>query len=367
MSAVLLAAITVAGFGVAATGLAPTAAADNHCDATVSDGDSIQNAVTAASSGATVCVEAGTYDEDVTVSTAEVTLEGPNDGVPGDGDRGAEATINGQVVLSADGVTFDGFDVSPPPATANSESEAVRVSNTPDGVTVQNNVVRDFGEDGLGDWLGVEGIVAFGGDDADAIEDVAVTDNYVHRLTGNDVKGGAAGIMVQGNVDGATVEANTVAHIAQEATGWGQAVVVTGTGNHDVAPQNVDVIGNELRDVVANPDSPWFGVGVGIESDGTGYVVEDNQIRSNGLGVEVKAAADEVTLSGNQITMNSEFGATNSDDDATLDATGNWWGTRLGPTHDSNPLTATGMTGQPVSDGVDVTPWCLNPSCILLG
>lgn len=364
-SALIAALMVLTGLGVAVAGLAPTAAADSHCDATVTDGDSIQAAVDAAAAGDTICVEAGSYDEALTVDTADLTLEGPNAGTPGDAaDRADEATITGQVVLSADGVTFDGFDVSPPAATSNQNSEALRVSNTPDGVVVQNNVVREFSEDGLGDWLGVEAIVAFGGSANDAIEDVTIQDNAVHGIDGIDTKGGAAGVMIQGNVAGATVQSNTVHDIGLESTAWAQAVVVTGTGNHDVAPSDVTVTGNDLNSIQANPDTPWYGVGVGIESDGTGYVVEDNSITGNELGIEVKAAADEVTVNGNVISGNAVFGTVNKDD-ATLDATGNYWGSPLGPTHDDNPTTPTGQTGDEVSDGVTFQPWCVTPLCVL--
>lgn len=253
---------------------------------------SIQDAVDAAEAGDIVDVRAGTYEEDVSVDVTDLSMEGSNAGIPGDGDRSDEATILGQVVLSTDGITFDGFDVSPPAATSNQGSEALRISNSPDGVVVTNNVVHDFSENGLGDWLGIEGIVAFGGDDTDGLEDVTISANAIHDLEGLDEKGGAAGIMIQGNVSGATVRDNVVSDIGLQQTAWAHGIVVTGTGNHDVVPQDVDIADNELRRIRANPATEWHGVGVGIETAGEGYNVLENDVGPSDLGVETKGDAD---------------------------------------------------------------------------
>lgn len=365
-SALVMALLAITGFGVAIAGLAPGAVAYYHgtdaCDTTVSSGDSIQDAVDTAHIGETICVEAGTYDEDVTVDVQDLTLEGPNAGTPGDDARASEATVTGQIVLSANAVTFDGFDVSPPPAASNSEGEAVRVSNTPDAVTVKNNVVRDFTEDGAPEWEGIEAIVAFGGDASDPIQDVTIIQNLVHDVDGRDTKGGAAGVMIQGNVDGATVTDNVVRNVGLEDTTWAHGVLVTGTGNHGEDPQNVDIAGNELTSILSSPAANTLGVGIGIETGGPSYVIEDNDITNNELGIEVKAGADETVAEGNVISGNAVWGAINHDS-PTLDASGNYWGSPLGPTHADNPLVPTGQTGDGISGDVAFTPWCLTPVC----
>ncbi|MEF8779475.1 MAG: hypothetical protein V5A46_02190 [Haloferacaceae archaeon] len=313
-----------------------------------------------AGSGDTVCVEAGTYDENVTVNVADLTLEGPNAGVCGDDPaRGSEATVEGQVELSADGTTLDGFDVSPPPAETNSDGEAVRISNTPDDVTVTNTVVRDFDEDGVPEWEGIEGIVVFGGDGNNPIQNATISCNEVKRIQGRDSKGGAAGIMIQGNVDDAVVKDNAVSDVGLEATQWAHGVVITGTGNHEEIPENVEIADNDISSVRSDPDSDLDGVGVGVESDGTDYLIADNRIESNELGVEVKAAADETAVESNDIEGNTRRGVL-SVDDATLDATDNWWGHASGPGGPDgrrNPAGKEVGQGDSVEGDVEFDPW----------
>lgn len=275
--------------------------------------NTIQEGVDTAESGDTVRVKPGTYDEDVTVDVGDLTLEGPNAGICGDDDdRGSEATIEGQVVLSADGTTLDGFDVSPPPAEMNAEGEAVRISNTPDDVTVKNNVVRDFEEDGVPEWEGIEGIVAFGGDATDSITNATICCNKVENIEGRNEKGGAAGIMVQGNVASATIKDNVVSDIGLKETMFAQGVVVTDTDNHNVVPAVVDVVDNELSSIRAVLSSDFHGVGVGIETDGTAYLISENEIKGNNIGVEVKVAADDTEISGNEIKDTSADGSYNN-------------------------------------------------------
>lgn len=351
--------------GVVLTGtLVGTASGDQHCDDTVTDGESIQAVIDDANSGETICVEAGTYDEDVTVDVTDLTLEGPNAGICGAStSRSAEATIEGQVVLSAGGATLDGFDVSPPPATTNSEGEAVRISNTPDDVTVQNNVVRDFEEDGVPAWEGIEGIAAFGGDENDPITGPTITCNEVRAIEGRDTKGGAAGVMIQGNVTGAVVDGNVVTDVGREATAWGQGVVVTGTGNHGKVPTDVTISDNDVSSILSAPASPYDGVGVGIESDGADYLITDNILADNNLGVEVKAAADETTVDFNNIAGNDRRGALNTSGD-TLDATDNWWGHASGPGGPDgrrNPGGKEVGKGDDIEGDVEFDPWLRRP------
>lgn len=351
---------TIGGAAVASGVFAGVSTASDHCDATVSDGESIQDAVDDAAPGTTICVEAGSYEEDVTVNVDELTIEGPNAGVCGDDPtRGPEATIEGQVVLSADGTTLDGVDVSPPPAETNQEGEAVRISNTPDDVTVKNNVVRDFEEDGIPQWVGIEGIVAFGGEEDDPIRNPTISCNEVKRIQGRNDQGGAAGIMIQGNVDGAVVENNAVFDVGLEATQWAHGVVITDTGNHNVVPENVEIVSNDLNSILPAPDSALDGVGVGVESEGQNYLISDNRIESNTLGVEIKAAADDTVVDFNNIEENTRRGVLNVDG-ATLDATDNWWGHASGPGGPDGRRNTAGHevgNGDKIEGDVEFDPW----------
>jgi nitrous oxidase accessory protein NosD len=353
----------VAGTAVAGVAYTGLAGASDHCDDTVTDGESIQSAIDDADPGATVCVESGTYDEDVFVDTVNLTLDGPNAGVPGYGDRAAEATVEGRVVLSADGATLDGFEVTPPAATTTQNSEAVRASDTPDDVVIANNLVRDFERDDPGgDFYGVDGINVFGGRADEAIRNATVRGNEVRNLRNEDV-GGVAGISVQGNVEDATVSDNVVTEIAREVTAYGFGVVVRGTGNHDEVPATVDVTDNDLNTVLSDPESDFDGVGFEVEADGTDYRVSDCRIEDNDLGVEVKVAAGETVVESNDIEGNDRRGALNRDD-ASLDATDNWWGHASGP---GGPDGRRNPAGKEVGKGDDIEgdvafdPWLRRP------
>jgi hypothetical protein len=354
---------TVVGTAVASVGYGETAGASSHCDDTVTDGESIQSAVDGADTGDTICVEPGTYDEDVSVGTEDLTLEGPNAGVPGYGNRGDEATVEGRLVLSADGTSLDGFEVTPPAATSTRTSEAVRASNTPDDVAIENNLVRDFERDDPGGgFYGVDGINVFGGDANEAIEDATVRRNEVRNLRNEDIAG-AAGISIQGNVEGATVSDNVVTEIAEAVTAYGFGVVIRGTGNHDEVPADVEVTDNDLHTVLSDPDSQFDGVGFEIEADGTGYSATDNRIEDNDLGVEVKVAAGETVVEFNNIEGNGRRGVLNTDG-ATLDATDNWWGHASGPGGPDgrrNPAGKEVGKGDDIEGAVEFDPWLRRP------
>ena len=248
----------------------------------------IQAAVDLAVPGATVTAPAGMYAEDVTVDK-ELTLKGPNSGTPGDENRGNEATIEGQVIISASGAVFDGFNVTPGSVSSNSTGEALRIGGTPNNVTVKNNIVRDANGDNLPTWEGLDGIVAFGGEAGTPIDGVTISKNLVKNLDGRDTKGGAAGISIQGNVQNATVTDNRVTSIGQQSTAWAFGITVRGTENHEETPSDVNVKDNDVSSVLSNPSTSTVGVGFGFEGgDVNSVTVENNSFSNTALQVEDK-------------------------------------------------------------------------------
>ena len=71
----------------------------------------ITAAIAAASAGDIIRIAAGTYSEHVDVNK-DVTLEGANHGIAGNGARGAETVITGGMKISATGASVDGVAIS---------------------------------------------------------------------------------------------------------------------------------------------------------------------------------------------------------------------------------------------------------------
>jgi hypothetical protein len=266
----------------------------------------ISDAIAAAAEGDLVQATSDTYDEAVNVNVPGLRLEGPNAGVSGDASRGSEAEVTQPVTVSADGVTVDGFSVSPPgPGDDKQNSEAILVSDNADNVTVENNIVEDFARSTGSEFFGVGGIVLFGGDSADAVENPTVQDNLVRRLKNTaSGGGGAAGISVQGNVVDATVEQNTVENIGQEETNFGFGIVVRGTGNHKVDPTGVTVRDNQVSTVQSDPKEDTVGVGIGLEAgDSSDVTFEDNDVSNVEFLLEDKTATVNLSSFANVNTL----------------------------------------------------------------
>lgn len=108
---------------------------------------SIQSGVDMALTGGTVTVVSGTYSESLTLSKS-LTLNGANQGVAGNGTRGAESVIdpssdNVGVTVSANDITIDGFQFGTNSSTSNITNGIVSTSNT--GVTISNNILYGNG------------------------------------------------------------------------------------------------------------------------------------------------------------------------------------------------------------------------------
>jgi len=116
-----------------------------NCDITVGSKQAhitIQAGIDAATAGQTVCVEAGTYDEDVNVNK-DITLAGS--GASGSSIINGQASgYAGAVVISSSDVTVQGFIIN------GASNHAVYFSNAVDGVTIDSNkIVAASGQNAL--------------------------------------------------------------------------------------------------------------------------------------------------------------------------------------------------------------------------
>ncbi|MBK5227887.1 MAG: right-handed parallel beta-helix repeat-containing protein, partial [Actinobacteria bacterium] len=104
--------------------------------------DTAQKAINAAASGGAVDLGPGTYAESVVVNEA-LTLNGPNVGVAGNGERKLEATVS-QVNITANDVVVDGFSFANAGVQMN-----ITGATTLSGVRVQNNIFSGYGSVGF--------------------------------------------------------------------------------------------------------------------------------------------------------------------------------------------------------------------------
>ncbi len=169
---------------------------------------SIQSAISAASSGSTITVGPGTYNEVLNINKS-LTLVGPNVGINGaSGSRGAEAVIDATgkgpiaVTISAPNVTINGFTITG--AHGNSShiaSEGITGPSGVDGLLITNNIIRD----------NYNGIFELGGTNISVTQNL-IQDNSAKQF-GDSCFGGAPycnGIFVGANFTSLVITNNTI-------------------------------------------------------------------------------------------------------------------------------------------------------------
>lgn len=313
----------------ATTGLA-TASPAASCDDTVSPGESIQAAIDAASAGDTICVEPGTYDENINVNK-DVTVRGNQS--PMDN----PATVNGTVDVSADGATFAKMRVAPATVFESGGLDPHGILVTASNTKIYGNLVEDLKANSTGGSVTINGIQVWN-DGPSELTDVVIKDNTVREMSneGNSTwpnYGGVAAIKVQGVLNGVDVKGNNVKDI--HSAGWAYGIVTTHTGNAPgISPKDVEVMKNDVRkvndgsvyDVFADPNAaPYPGAAFAIDGD---------------------SLANETVVNFNNLV--NPLAIQNKDQDHTLDAENNYYG------HASGPAARTNPAGKQVGQGGDI-------------
>ncbi len=107
----------------------------------------IQDAIDAATAGDVINVEAGNYVESFIIDE-QITLQGPNATIAGNGGRNPEATIEGVARVEADNVTIKGLfiDGTNVDQTTTLTMRGILVANTGAraNVTIQNNIIKNW-------------------------------------------------------------------------------------------------------------------------------------------------------------------------------------------------------------------------------
>ncbi|MGM0592249.1 MAG: right-handed parallel beta-helix repeat-containing protein, partial [Halobacteriota archaeon] len=256
---------------VLATSTAGIAVAQSGEGTCVAAGESIQAALDAAAPGETVCVETGTYAEQLTVTVDDLTIRAAQGHEPVLDGSGSLAT--GVTVDSAANVTLDGFEIR-------EYDTAIRVTDS-SNATVESNTIVD------NDWALRDGdtashglLVANNTVTGNAIrglyiqgsDDVRITGNHIAG-NGDSTSGSGYGIYVRGGNGGesVTVEENTILNHDVGVSIWTPEGVVR---NNTI--DGHDVVGVELR------------TGLGSQ-DADDALVENNSLDNEGTGIRASS------------------------------------------------------------------------------
>ena len=325
----------------------------NKCDIHVPDDHStIQAAVDVASPDDTICIEGGTYDEDVQVDVP-VTLQGRPAPVSNN-----PALLDGQLTIQESGAgtmvrrlritasdTFLG-GAFPDPA-----GVLVRASN----VLIENNVIEGFHADlnnGQGTFS-LHGIQVFG---KTSLTDITIRRNLIRGfLSEGDSTtwpkyGGIAGVKLQADVSNATVTGNQITD--NHSAGWVYGIVLTGSGSASGHPTNVVVEENSMNGLNDGSEFDVFSGG----NDGR----DTAPYPGSAFGIDEGARADEATVRQNNLLAPN--GAENKDEETALSAQCNWWGAKSGPTDDDNSDGTGSWALERGGATIESTPWLIAPA-----
>ena len=286
---------------------------------------SIQAAIDAANSGEVIEVQAGTYDETVTINKS-LTLNGANAGIDC-GSRSGESSIapttgSGAVVtISASNVTLNGFEITGPGNRYGINVGAV--SNT----DIKYNKVSDIGTTfSGGNVYGILHIVP----NSTTIGDLFINNNCidgVNNTANTGYSAGGIGVLQStstGTLSGLEINDNTVSNVVSNTNEWptgkiAYGILINVAGNSQFATNagkvvNANITGNTISDLEG-----FIATGIGLEGNTENAMVMGNTVTSltayksadragggldlNGLKFENNAFVGTVTVENNSFDV----------------------------------------------------------------
>ena len=324
---------------------------------------------------ATINVAPGSYTENVSIARA-LTLRGAQAGHDARAPRGSESIINGasgilgDVTISANSVTVDGFTLNGP---VSQGTAAIVMQGGNSGETIKNNIVNNPGRAAsftTSNTVFYQNLVNSTPTAGDGFQ--ANSRPVQNVVLANNTFGGANGAIY--NADITIIEGNSnIVVTGNKSTGDGTLVALFKTNHALVAGNTVKGDGMSSAIYVGGGDSNILvrcntvssavsavnvsnAYSVGLNSAVT---ITGNNLHNNVNGVRVGpgavAAADTVVANRNRLTGNTAFGVDN-ESAFNVNATNNWWGAANGP----GPV-GTG-SGDKVTANVTYAPWLHNPN-----
>jgi parallel beta-helix repeat protein len=311
----------------------------------VSDSAKIQTSVGAAFSGDTINVAPGIYTEVGQISIQkDLTIVG----------AGKSSTI---IKADADTGDTDSGDAKSWWLVGTTADRGITFNLS--GVTLDGNGKKIF--QGIRTWgSGVVQNVRF--------TDIRYNESTEYQGTGIHPRGGAGT-----NVDVLDCTFDNIGRIGAlyvwGGTGTFARNTYTGKGLGNWMDYGVEVGGGSVINITDNTITACSGTAVSDGTvgsaiavttyfgPGTTAVVTGNKLTGNGTAIDVgydNTDTSVIHAHGNTISGNIVQGVHNASALATMDATGNWWGTATGPRHAT--LNPSG-TGNAVSDNVTFSPW----------
>ena len=295
----------------------------------------ITGAIAAAASGNTIFVKTGTYTEAVTVNK-NITLLGANHDVDpaGSSDRGSESVIVGQVTITADGATINGFKLTSSYIAAGyPQAHDIIIS-----YNILENVVATYGAIHLhggtnqcdGAYVGYNTIINAQGDGIWTVGNDDVTIEYNHILDNTGDRAIEAlnhvgtGIVIHGNTitnsggkginywaeDGGIITDNVITNSKYEAIYTDAQAIISGNqisggdmyGILVVAWTGGTAAGSTVSgNTISNPAYE------GIQSD-VPVAITYNDISGGYEGIQLSNAASGSVINGNNIHDNQYWG-----------------------------------------------------------
>ena len=342
----------------------------------------IQKAIDSAFSGDAINVAAGTYTEDLTITTDGLELAGASDANPTQTViKGVANVASGLFPLAApnieilgDDVKIHGFTIEGPNPVGGKFSSGIVIggldveiynnkflvpnastwNDISQGIQTYHGIVNPAGTDltglnihdndfyALGDGTAGYEAIYINRTTTDPTPTGAVTiaDNTFNDELFRGVTTERSNVTISGNTFNTTLLADDGADIGEA---WQAILVRDYSGNQ----QDVTISNNTIQGVGVGGEGFAQGIRIGRAGQTlTNITVEQNTVTDSTIGVQVRDSADGVVVNNNDISGNTT-GVDNMDAVNTLDASGNWWGHASGPDG----------TGDPVSSNVDYSPW----------